>query len=183
MRELKNDVRPEVMRAANNLVLSFLPIDFALGLFFMFNLGEALAFPQLLPWWLAGLLLGGGFAAAGTATFRGILPLGARPYSPATVTITEEGMECDLPVLSYRGKVESTKRVVILWGTVQKITPPGFVHYGSLTYKPTTPVRTRSGQPLQFTYLVLTGDNSRTAQESWSIWRQRQTSGVPLSTT
>ena len=181
--ELKNDVRPEVLRAANNLVLFFLPLDFALGLFMMFNLGIAFTFPPPLTWWLAGLLLGAGFAAAGAGTFRGILPLGARPFSPAVVVFTEEGMECDLPVLSYRGKVESARHVTIPWDSLLKITPPGLVHYSSLRYQPTTPIRTRGGPPRRYTYLVLTGDNCRIAQESWSKWRQLQTSDVPLSRT
>lgn len=181
--ELKNEVRPEVLRAANSLVLLFLPIDFALGLFFMFNLGEVLAFPQFLPWWGAGLLLGGGFAASGTVTFRGILPLGARPYSPAAVIINEEGIECDLPPLPYRGKAEPARHVAIPWSRVQTVILPGFVRYGSLKYESATPIRTLSGQPLRFTYLALTGDNCRIAQESWSMWRQRKNADVPLSST
>ena len=183
MSELKNDVRPEVLRAANNLVLWFLLLDFAFGLFLMFNLGLVFTFPPPLSWWLAGLLLGGGFAAAGAGIFRGILPLGARSLSPAVVVITEEGVECNLPVLSYRGKVESVRRVAVPWDSIQKITPPAFLRYGSLTYEPTTPIRTRSGQSLRFTNLVLTGDNCRIAQESLSKWRQRQTSDVPSSQT
>ncbi len=172
--ELKNDVRPEVLHAANNLVLLFLPLDFGFGLFFMFNLGVVFAFPPYLPWWLAGMLLGAGFAATGVGTFRGILPLGARPYSPAVLIISEEGMECDLPPVPYRGKNEPTRHVTIPWSGVQKVTPPGFVRYGSLTYESPTPIRTRSGQLLRFTYLALTSDNYRIVQESWSKWKHRQ---------
>lgn len=165
---------PEVLRAANNLVLLFLPLDFALGVFFMYNLGVVFPFPPYLSWWLAGLLLGAGFGAAGMGTFRGILPLGARPFSPALVMVTEEGMECELPPLPYRGRTEPTRHVTIPWSGVQKVTPPGFVRYGSLTYESPTPIRTRSGQPLRFTYLALTGDNCRIAQENWSKWKQSQ---------
>ena len=181
--ELKNEVRPEVLRAATNHSLLFVPLDFAIGLFLIFGLDSTFTSPPSLPWWLGGLLLGAGFAAAGTGAFRGLLLLGARPFSPAVVVITEEGMECDLPARSYRGKVESARHVIIPWDSIQTITPPGLVHYGSLRYKPTTPIRTRGGSPRRYTYLVLTGDNCRIAQESWSKWRQLQTSDVPLSRT